>query len=61
MTRTDSGLSSLFEVNDKLNIEFGCGIGPKIVFDNSRWSLVMCLVSQVAERKEINLFEVELK
>lgn len=61
MTRTDTGLSSLFDVNDKLNIELGCGIGPKIVFDNCRWNLMMCLVSQVAEKKEINLFEVDLK
>lgn len=48
LTKTDTGLSSLFEVNDRLNVEYGCGIGPKIVFDVSRAGLMMGLVSQVA-------------
>lgn len=61
LTKTDTGLSSLFEVDDKLNVEYGCGIGPKIIFDKGRGGLMMGLVSQIAERKEVNLFQVDFK
>lgn len=61
LTKTDTGQSSIFDVGDRLNVEYGCGIGPKIIFDDGKWGLMMGLVSQVPERKEVNLFQVELK
>lgn len=45
LTRMDTGISSLIKLNDSLSIEFGCGIGPKIVFSEAREG-IMAVLSQ---------------
>lgn len=48
-------------MDDKLNIELGCGIGPKIIFDRQKGMPIVVLVSQSSERREVNVFEIETK
>lgn len=48
-------------MNDKLNIELGCGIGPKIIFDRQRGVPIVLLVSQSEDRREVNIFEMEAR
>lgn len=33
LTKMDSGVSSLLKLKYNTGIEFGCGIGPKVVFN----------------------------
>ena len=47
VTRMDSGQSELVKVNGPFNIEFGCGIGPKIVLSSQRGGL-MAILSQAS-------------
>jgi hypothetical protein len=31
VTKTETGVNSLIDVKGRLNVEIGCGIGPKVV------------------------------
>lgn len=48
LTRMDTGISEHIKFNGACNIEFGCGIGPKIVISNSG---VVAILSQSANAK----------
>ena len=61
LTRTDTSINSLFEVENKLSVRFGCGVGPKLIFDRFKGSPMMALVSQADDRKEVSLFKIDLK
>ena len=43
LTKMDNGISQLVKVNGAFNIEFGCGIGPKIVINPNG---IMAILSQ---------------
>lgn len=53
LTKMDSGLSEYIKINGACNIEFGCGIGPKIVFSGTG---IMAILSQSANEREFSLF-----
>ena len=55
VTKTDSGLSRSQNLKGRLNIDYGCGIGPKIVMNASG---LMGIVSQSFSEREINLYEM---
>jgi hypothetical protein len=42
-TKTDSGIVSSINLKGRLNVDFGCGIGPKMVLRNDA---LMAIVSQ---------------
>lgn len=60
VTKMDNGLSSLVKVAGGLGIDYGCGIGPKVVLSEAREGLV-AIVSQRKDNREFSLFELELK
>ena len=43
-TKTDSGLNRVVNMKGRLNIDYGCGIGPKIVLNGEE--MMMGIVSQ---------------
>ncbi len=43
LTKMDTGVSSLIKLKYNTGIEFGCGIGPKVVFNGSRAGMVAIL------------------
>lgn len=45
VTKMDNGLSSLAKVTGGLGIDYGCGIGPKIILSEARDGL-MAIVNQ---------------
>ncbi len=47
-TKTDTGINTFIDVKGKLNIDFGCGIGPKIVFNQNA---IMAVLSQSINAK----------
>ena len=57
ITKTDSGLSRSQNFKGKLNIDFGCGIGPKIIMNNSG---IMGVVSQSISDKKVNLYDIKI-
>lgn len=57
VTKMDNGLSSLAKVAGGLGIDYGCGIGPKIVLSEARDGL-MAIVNQRKDNREFSLFEV---
>lgn len=59
-TKMESGLSSLIKLPSGLGIDFGCGIGPKVVFSNARDGMV-AIVNQRKGNREFTLYELELK
>lgn len=60
VTKMDSGVSSLLKLPSNLGIDFGCGIGPKIVVSDHRDGLV-AVVNQKPNSREFSLYELELK
>lgn len=59
-TKMESGLSSLVKVSSGLGIDYGCGIGPKVVLSEAREGIV-AVVSQRKDNREFTLYELELK
>lgn len=56
----DSGLSSLIKVPGGLGIDYGCGIGPKVVLSDAKDGMV-AILSQRKDKKEFSLYEIEMK
>lgn len=50
VTKMDNGLSSLAKVTGGIGIDYGCGIGPKIVLSGVREGL-MAIVNQRKDNK----------
>ena len=48
VTKTESGSSSLLNLNNKLYLEFGCGIGPKVIFDRVKGEPTLGVLSHSA-------------
>lgn len=48
LTKMDSGLSENIKMNCAFYVEFGCGIGPKIVLSHNRGG-IMAILSQSAQ------------
>ena len=59
-TKMDNGLSSLVKVPNGLGIDYGCGIGPKVVLSNARDG-VMAIVNQRKDHREFSLYEMDIK
>ena len=59
-TKMESGLSSLVKVQGGLSIDYGCGIGPKVVVSQARDGMV-AIVSQRKDNREFCLYDLELK
>ena len=59
-TKMDSGLSSLIKVPGGLGIDYGCGIGPKVVLSDAKDGMV-AILSQRKDKKEFSLYEIEMK
>jgi hypothetical protein len=55
LTKMDTGLSSLVKIAGGLGIDYGCGIGPKVVVSDARDG-VLAIVSQRKDNKEFGLF-----
>jgi len=51
----DNGLSSLAQVVGGLGIDYGCGIGPKVVMSEARDGIV-AIVSQRKDYREFSLY-----
>lgn len=60
LTKMQSGLSSLIKISPNLGIDYGCGIGPKIVLSELRDGL-MAIVNQKAGSRQFSLYEMDLK
>lgn len=60
LTKMDSGYSELVRINGNFNIDFGCGIGPKIVM-SCQGGNVIAILNQSANWKEFSLYEMQLK
>ena len=60
LTKMDSGLSESVKVSGAFHIEFGCGIGPKIVSSMGRGGM-MAILSQSSKAREFSLYEIEIK
>ena len=43
MTKLDTGMSSVLKLKYNTGIQFGCGIGPKVVFSQAKNGLVAIL------------------
>lgn len=54
LTRTDSGSCENTKV--RINVGFGCGIGPKLIMDDSG---CMAIVNQGSVEKEVTLYSVD--
>lgn len=59
-TKMESGLSSLIKVPNSLGIDYGCGIGPKVVLSQVREGIVG-IVNQRNANREFCLYNLELK
>lgn len=53
LTRMDTGQSEQIKVNGACNVEFGCGIGPKVVMSPQG---IMAILSQSNNAREFSLF-----
>jgi hypothetical protein len=60
LTKVDSSVSSQIKLQYNAGIEFGCGIGPKVVFNEARGGIVAVL-NQGQNHRELSLYEVEIK
>jgi hypothetical protein len=60
MTKMDTGISSMLKLSNPLGIEYGCGIGPKIILSEYRDGTVAVL-NQTNTNREFTLYELELK
>lgn len=49
-TKMESGLSSLIKVHGGLGIDYGCGIGPKVVLSEAKEGMV-AILSQKKDRR----------
>jgi hypothetical protein len=56
LTKIDSGLNEA--AITKTNVSFGCGIGPKLVISHEG---VLGLVSQSANEKQVDLYQICVK
>ena len=55
LTKTDIGINNFIDVKGKLHVDFGCGIGPKVILSESGH---MAVLSQSSNVKEINLYKI---
>lgn len=39
----------------------GCGVSPKIIFDKYKGTPIMALVNQSEDRREVSIFDVDIK
>ena len=58
LTRLDTGMNSLLDVRGRLNVEIGCGIGPKVVVSEGG---LVAMVSQSPLAKEILIYQLALQ
>ena len=54
-TKMQSGLSSLIKVPSGLGIDYGCGIGPKVVMSDAQDGIV-AIVNQRKDNREFTLY-----
>jgi len=54
-TKMESGLSSLIKVPGGLGIDYGCGIGPKVVLSDNG---LMAILSQSSHTKQVLLYQL---
>ena len=57
LTKVDSSISSQLKLKYNTGIEFGCGIGPKVVFNEARGGIV-AILNQGNTSREFSLYEV---
>ena len=55
VTKTDTGVTRYQNMKEKLNIEYGCGINPKIVISKEG---LMGVVNQSFSDREISLYRI---
>lgn len=60
LAKMDSGFTSQLKLPSNLGIDYGCGIGPKIVLSTVMDGR-MAIVSQLAGRHEFTIYELQLK
>ena len=60
VTKMESGLSNILKLSGGLGIDYGCGIGPKVVMSEVNGG-VAAVVSQKATAREFTLYEIDLK
>lgn len=48
LTKTDTGINNFVDVKGRLNVDFGCGIGPKVIVNENGH---MAVLSQSANAK----------
>ena len=56
----DTGFSSLLKLKYNTGIEFGCGIGPKVIFNGARGGIV-AILNQGNTSREFSLYDVDIK
>lgn len=48
LTKTDTGINNFIDVKGKLNVDYGCGIGPKVIISENG---LMAVLSQSVNAK----------
>ena len=57
VTKTDSGLNRQIGMKGRLKVDFGCGIGPKIVMNKEE---MMGIVSQSVNDREVCFYKINM-
>lgn len=60
LTKMDTGVSCLLKLKYNTGIEFGCGIGPKVVFSTAK-SGTVAILNQSNTSREFSLYELDIK
>jgi hypothetical protein len=55
LTKTETGVNSFIDVKGRLNVDLGCGIGPKIVLSENG---LMAIISQSPMLKQVLIYQV---
>lgn len=57
ISKTENGSTSLIDVKGRLNVEIGCGIGPKLVISEGG---MLAIVSQSSMAKQVLIYQIGL-
>jgi hypothetical protein len=57
LTKTDTGSNNLIDLRGRLNVEIGCGIGPKLIINESG---LLGIISQSPLVKQVLLYQLSL-
>ena len=60
LTNTENGEVEEIDVDATVHVEFGCGIGPKMVFGMKESVLNLYVVNQSKDNPQVSIYSLEL-